>query len=158
MAQFVLCAPIEAAERLCCNSPARGNSLAEASLFSTYHCDAIATAETVVRLYPKSVLLDELQRDPNTAKLFAAMLVRQVMTLRTHLERRNIHSAHGCIRHFFTVNVSADGRTVVLPRTLKDLAADLRLAHGTLYRALARMEVAGEITRTGNTISVEPAA
>jgi len=37
-----------------------GETLAEASLFSSaYHCDAIAAAEAVVRLYPKnSVLAD----------------------------------------------------------------------------------------------------
>jgi CRP-like cAMP-binding protein len=133
-----------------------GDSLAEASLFSaTYHCDAIATTETVVRLYPKSVLLAELQRDPKIAKAFAAMLARQVMTLRTRLERRNIHSARDRVRHFLTVNVGADGRTVVVPGTLKELAADLGLTHEALYRTLARMEADGEITRAGTIIKVE---
>jgi CRP-like cAMP-binding protein len=133
-----------------------GDSLAEASLFSaTYHCDAIATTEAVVRLYPKSVLLAELQRDPKIAKSFAAMLARQVMTLRTRLERRNIHSARDRVRHFLTVNVGADGRTVVLPGTLKELAADLGLTHEALYRTLARMEADGEITRAGTMIKVE---
>jgi len=133
-----------------------GDSLAEASLFSsTYHCDAIATTETVVRLYPKSVLLAELQRDPKIAKAFAAMLARQVMTLRTRLERRNIHSARDRVRHFLTVNVAADGRTVVVPGTLKELAADLGLTHEALYRTLARMEADGEITRSGTIIKLE---
>src|SRR5579862_2691001 len=42
-----------------------GDTLAEASLYaSTYHCDAIATTDAVVRLYPKTLLLAELKRDP----------------------------------------------------------------------------------------------
>ena len=129
--------------------------MAEASLFSsTYHCDAVATTEAIVRLYPKAVLLAELQRDPKIAKAFAAMLAHQIMSLRTRLERRNIHSARDRVRHFLALNVGADGRTVDLPGTLKELAADLGLTHEALYRTLARMEADGEIKRTGSTIMV----
>ena len=132
-----------------------GDTLAEASLFSsTYHCDAVATTEAVVRLYPKAVLLADLQGDPKIAKAFAAMLAHQIMSLRTRLERRNIHSARDRLRHFFAVNVGADGRTVALSGTLKELAADLGLTHEALYRTLARMEADGEIERTGATIRV----
>jgi len=127
--------------------------LAEASLFSPcYHCDAIAATDAVVRLYPKSAMLLALQSDPKFAKSFAAMLAHEVMALRTRLERRNIHSARDRIWHFLTVNANADGRTVQLSGTLKQLSADLGLAHEALYRALARMEAAGEITRSGATI------
>ena len=128
-----------------------GDTLAEASLFSSaYHCDAIAKTEAVVRLYPKTPLLSELKRDPKFLQAFAAMLARQVMTLRTRLERRNIHSARDRVRHFLVLSIGADGRTVALPGTLKELAADLGLTHEALYRTLARMEAAGEIKRTGS--------
>jgi CRP-like cAMP-binding protein len=133
-----------------------GETLAEASLFSSaYHCDAIAASEAVVRLYPKTAILAELQRDPEIAKSFAAMLARQVMALRTRLERRNIHSARDRVRHYLTVNVGADRRTVTLPGTLKQLAADLGLTHEALYRVLARMEADSEIKRSGTTIKTE---
>jgi CRP/FNR family transcriptional regulator, dissimilatory nitrate respiration regulator len=136
-----------------------GDTLAEASLFSsTYHCDAVATTATTVRLYPKAVLLAELQRDPKIAKAFAAMLAHQIMSLRTRLERRNIHSARDRVRHFLAVNIGPDGRTVTLPGTLKELAADLGLTHEALYRTLARMEAEGEIKRTGNAIKIGRAA
>lgn len=132
-----------------------GDTLAEASLFSSaYHCDAIATTEAVVRLYPKAILLGELKRDPKRLQAFAAMLARQVMTLRTRLERRNIHSARERVRHFLTVNAGADRRTVALPGTLKELAADLGLTHEALYRTLARMEAGGEIRRMDGTIKI----
>ena len=135
-----------------------GETLAEASLFSSaYHCDAIAATEAVVRLYPKNSVLAALQRDPEIAKSFAAMLARQVMALRTRLERRNIYSARDRIRHYLTVNVAPDGRTVTLPGTIKQLAADLGLTHEALYRVLARMEADGEIKRSTGTIIVRRA-
>jgi len=130
-------------------SASTGDTMAEASLFaSTYHCDAIATTETTVRLYPRALLLAELRRDQKLAHAFTAMLARQVMELRARLERRNIHSARDRIRHFLTVNAGADGRTVAMPGTLKDLAVDLGLTHEALYRALARMAADGEIKRS----------
>ena len=133
-----------------------GETLAEASLFSpSYHCDAIAATEAVVRFYPKTAVLAELQRYPEITKLFAAMLARQVMALRTRLERRNIHSARERVRHYLTVNVNADGRTVMLSGTLKQLAADLGLTHEALYRTLARMEADGELKRSGPTIKIK---
>jgi CRP-like cAMP-binding protein len=133
-----------------------GDTLAEASLFSlAYHCDAIAATDAVVRLFPKSVMLAELQRDPRLARAFAAMLARQVMTLRTRLETRNIHSARERVRHFLAVNAGADRRTVVVSGTLKQLAADLGLTHEALYRTLARMAADGEVTRKGTVIRIE---
>ena len=132
-----------------------GDILAEASLFSpTYHCDAAAATAAVVRLYPKAVLMAELQRDPKHAQAFAAMLAHEIMALRTRLERRNIHSARDRIRHFLSLNVGADGRTVDLPGTLKELAVDLGLSHEALYRTLARMVADGEIKRSGTTIRI----
>jgi CRP/FNR family transcriptional regulator, dissimilatory nitrate respiration regulator len=130
-----------------------GDTLAEASLFSaTYHCDAIATTEAVVRLYPKGPLLAELERNPKVAQAFAAMLARQVMTLRTRLEQRNILSARDRVRHYLTVHADPGGRTVALSGTLKDVAGELGLTHEALYRTLADMATDGEIERRKGTI------
>jgi CRP/FNR family transcriptional regulator, dissimilatory nitrate respiration regulator len=132
-----------------------GDTLAEASLFSTtYHCDAVAATDAIVRLYPKAVMLAELQGDPKIARAFAAMLARQVMTLRTRLETRNIHSARDRVRHYLAINAGADRQTVALPGTLKQFAADLGLTHEALYRTLARMEADGDIVRKGSVIRI----
>lgn len=132
-----------------------GDMLAEASLFSSaYHCEAVATTAAAVRLYPKPLLLAELARDPKLARAFAAMLAQQVMTLRTRLERRNIRSARDRVRHFLAVNLSSGERSVALPGTLKELAADLGLTHEALYRTLARMTADGEIKRIGSIIKL----
>jgi CRP-like cAMP-binding protein len=135
------------------HTAAAGDTIAEASLFSaTYHCDAIAMTDAIVRLYPKAVVLAELQSNPKAAQAFAAMLAHQVMTLRTRLEQRNIHSARDRNCHYLAVNAGADGRTVALAGTLKELAGELGLTHEALYRTLAEMTASGEIERRKRTI------
>jgi CRP/FNR family transcriptional regulator, dissimilatory nitrate respiration regulator len=130
-----------------------GDTFAEASLFSPiYHCDAIASTAAVVRLYPRAPLLNELKRDPEAAQAFLEMLARQVMTLRARLEQRKIHSARDRVRHYLAVNADPNGRTVVLPGTLKSFAAELGLSHEAMYRTLAEMVAKGEIERRNGTI------
>jgi CRP-like cAMP-binding protein len=132
-----------------------GDTIAEASLFSpTYHCDAVATADAVVRLYPKTTVLREFERDPDAAKSFMAMLADRIMKLRTKLQQRDIRSARDRVRHYLALNVGADGRTVELPGTAKDFAAELGLTHEALYRALADMTADGEIERPRGRIRI----
>ena len=125
-----------------------GETIAEASLFaSRYHCDAIASTDAVVRIYPKTAVLAAFAQDRTAAQAFTATLARQVMSLRTRIEQRNIRSARERVRHYLSVNVGADGRTVALAGTLKDLAAELGLSHEALYRTLGALERAGAIKR-----------
>jgi len=125
-----------------------GDTIAEASLFAPrYHCDATASTSSVVRLYPKAVLLAEFQHNPKAAVTFMFMLAHQVMALRTRLEQRNILSARNRVRHFLAVNAGPDGCTVKLQGTVKELASELGLSHEALYRTLAEMEKNGEIKR-----------
>lgn len=136
-----------------------GETLAEASLFSTqYHCDAIASTNAIVRVYPKRQVLAAFEENPKAAQAFAAMLAHQVMSLRTRVEQRNIRSAVDRIRHFLALNAGADGRTIKLPGTLKDLAAELGLTHEALYRTLAKLEHSGEIKRRGSKIMLSQRA
>jgi CRP-like cAMP-binding protein len=132
-----------------------GETIAEASLFaSAYHCDAIASTDALVRIYPKALVLAAFQKDPKSAQVFTATLARQVMNLRTRIEQRNIRSARERVRHFLGVNAESDGRSVSLAGTLKDLAAELGLSHEALYRTLGALERAGEIKRTKGKIAL----
>lgn len=132
-----------------------GDTIAEASLFSPhYHCDAIASTDAVVRIYPKKSVLAAFDRDPKAAQAFSATLARQVMGLRTRIEQRNIRSARERVRNYLALNAGADGRTVTLTGTLKDMAAELGLTHEALYRTLAALERAGEIKRAQHTITL----
>jgi CRP-like cAMP-binding protein len=134
---------------------APGETLAEASLFSTqYHCDAIASTDATIRLYPKRELLAAFDESPRAMRAFTEMLAHSVMDLRTRLEQRNIRSARERVRHFLALNVGADGRTIEYRGTLKDLAAELGLTHEALYRTLADLESSGEIRRKGKAITL----
>jgi CRP-like cAMP-binding protein len=134
---------------------AAGDTIAEASLFSpTYHCDAIAMSDALVRLYPKAAVLAAFRRDPKAAQTFMAMLARQVMSLRTRLEQRNISSARERVRHYLALHAGSDGRTIALPGTVKDLAGELGLTHEALYRTLAVMATEGEIERRKGKITL----
>ena len=82
------------------------------------------------------------------------MLAREIMSLRTRLELANIHSARDRVRHYLALNVPADGRTITLPGTVKDLAQHLGLTHEALYRTLATMQEDGEIKRSGKKITL----
>jgi CRP-like cAMP-binding protein len=126
-----------------------GDFLAEASLFSkVYNCDAIAVTDARTRLYPRKALLLEFRRNPEVAEAFAARLAHELMSLRTRLELRNIRSASERVQNYLALNAGADGRTIALEGTVKDLAAELGLTHEALYRTLNKLEAEGWIART----------
>lgn len=130
-----------------------GDFISEASLFSpVYHCDAVAFADSVVRLYPKASVLSALE-EPQAAREFMAILAREIMRLRTRLEVSNIHSARERVRHYLVANAGPDGQTR-LPGSVKDLAAELGMTHEALYRTLAAMERDGEIERAKGAIAL----
>jgi CRP/FNR family transcriptional regulator, dissimilatory nitrate respiration regulator len=130
-----------------------GEMIAEASLFSgTHDCAARAVTNAVVRLYRKATLLAQLERDPQAALSFMATLVEKILNLQIRLERRSIPSARDRVRHYLTTNVGGRERTVALPSSLKDLAAELGLTHETLYRTLSEMRANGEIARLNGKI------
>ncbi|KLK90448.1 hypothetical protein AA309_25550 [Microvirga vignae] len=126
-----------------------GDTFAEASLFSeTYHCDAVASVPSIVRLYPKAAVLAAFAADPAIAEAFMASLARQVMTLRTRLENRNLRTARERVLHHLGLQASGIDRIVRVDGDLKTMASELGLTHESLYRTLATLEAEGVITRT----------
>jgi CRP-like cAMP-binding protein len=132
-----------------------GELFAEASLFSdVYHCDAVAAARSVVRVYPKRPLLAAIRRDAKLAERFLALLARQVQALRSRLEQRNIRSARERVLRHLALAADSGGGGVRLAGTLMDLAAEIGLTHEALYRTLAALEKAGAIARSRDKITL----
>jgi CRP/FNR family transcriptional regulator, dissimilatory nitrate respiration regulator len=124
----------------------RVRDLAEGqTLFRTASAPSGCAAK--VRLYDKDAVLAAFKHNPDAAKSFMTRLARQVMDLRTHMELRNIKSARERTRHYLALHAGADGATVAVNGTLKELAAELGLTHESLYRTLSRMAAKGEIKR-----------
>jgi CRP-like cAMP-binding protein len=130
-----------------------GDSFAEASLFSdTYHCNAIATKDSLVHFYPRQKILEDLRSHPEKTEQLIALLASQVRTLRTKLEIRNILSARERILQFFYLSAHPDTGEIFLDISLKNLAEELGLAHETLYREMAKLDKEGIIKRKNNKV------
>jgi len=130
-----------------------GQSLAEAALYAPrYHCDGVATTDARVRYFRKQAVLAAFRKSPELAEGFMALLARQVQSLRTQLEVKNIRSARERIlRH---LSLAARGDTVRIEGTLKDIAGVLGLTDEALYRAMAALERDGLIMRKGRVIHI----
>ena len=89
----------------------RGELFAEASLFAeAYHCDAVAAAQSRVRVYPKAMVMDALRTDPALAEAFMARLAHQLQELRARMELRNIRSARERVLQYLRLRVH--GRSI----------------------------------------------
>jgi CRP-like cAMP-binding protein len=130
-----------------------GEFFVEAALFAdAFHCDAVATEPSRVRVYPKAMVLNVLRADPAGAMSFLADVAHQVIELRQRLELMKVRSAKERLMLYLDANAASDGRTVELRGQLQDIASDLGLTREALYRTLARLERAGAIERAGSRI------
>src|SRR6266853_5358110 len=90
-----------------------GEFFVEAALFAdAYHCDAVATEPSQVRVYPKTAVLNALRADPASAMSFLALMARQVMGLRQRLELMKVRSAKERVMLYLELQADPDGRTV----------------------------------------------
>src|SRR5215813_3254766 len=130
-----------------------GRFFVEAALFSDiFHCDAVATEPSRVRVYPKAMVLNSLRTDPASAMSFLADVAHQVIELRQRLELMKVRSAKERLMLYLDANAGPDGRTVKLRGQLQDIASDLGLTREALYRTLAGLERTGAIERAGTRI------
>ena len=130
-----------------------GQFFVEAALFSdSFHCDAVATEPSRVRIYPKTALLTALSADPTSALSFLKLMAHQIFDLRQRLELMKVRSAKERVMLYFDLNAGPDGRTVNLRSQLQDIASELGLTREAFYRTLATLERAGAIERAGSRI------
>jgi CRP/FNR family transcriptional regulator, dissimilatory nitrate respiration regulator len=130
-----------------------GKFLVEAALFADiFHCDAVATEPSQVRVYPKAAVLNALRADPAHAMSFLSLVAHQVIELRHHIEIMKVRSAKERVMLYLDLNAGPDGRTVDLRSQLQDIASELGLTREVLYRTLASLEQAGAIERTDTRI------
>jgi CRP/FNR family transcriptional regulator, dissimilatory nitrate respiration regulator len=125
-----------------------GKFFVEAALFADiFHCDAVATEPSQVRVYPKAAVLDALRADPANAISFLSLVAHQVIELRHRIEIMKVRSAKERVMLYLDLNAGPDGRTVDLRSQLQDIAGELGLTREVLYRTLASLEQAGAIER-----------
>src|SRR5579864_3164125 len=134
----------------------RGEFFAEASLFSeAYHCDAIAAAQSRVRVYPKASVMAAFRMDPALAEAFMARLAHQLQELRARMELRNIRSARERVLQYLRLKAGAGNRGITIEGQLQDIAAEIGVSREALYRTLAALEAEGSLMRTETEIAHE---
>src|SRR5262249_15828068 len=79
-----------------------GEFFVAAALFSdTFHCDAVATEPSRVRVYPKAMVLNSLRTDPASAMSFLAHVAHQIIELRQRVELMKVRSAKERLMLYF---------------------------------------------------------
>jgi CRP-like cAMP-binding protein len=136
-----------------------GDTFAEASLFeSHHHCDAVATAPSIVEVHPAAELRRAAASNPELSWRIAAHLAARLVAERARAERLALpHAADRLLDVLHALPPGPDG-TRRLGRSWKALAAELGLSHEATYRALARLERAGLLRREGGDRVSLPAA
>jgi CRP-like cAMP-binding protein len=130
-----------------------GQYFVEAALFADiFHCDAVATEPSRVRVYPKQAVLKSLRADPANAMSFLALMAHQVIELRQRLEVMKVRSAKERVMLYLDLNAELDGGTVILRSQLQDIASELGLSREAFYRTLANLEREGTIQRADSRI------
>jgi CRP/FNR family transcriptional regulator, dissimilatory nitrate respiration regulator len=131
----------------------RGEFFAEAALFAeTYHCDAVAAAQSRVRVYPKATVINALRADPDLAEAFMARLARQLQELRARMELRNIRSAQDRVMQYLRMRAGVHGGEIAIEGQLQGIAAEIGITREALYRTLRKLEAEGHLTRTETAI------
>ena len=126
-----------------------GEFFVEAALFAEiFHCDAVATEPSRVRVYPKAAVLKALNTDPSSAVPFLKLMAHQVIEARERLELMKIRSAKERVMLYLDLHAGADN-SVRLESELQDVGHELGLTREAFYRTLANLERAGAIERSG---------
>ncbi|MGL5944201.1 MAG: Crp/Fnr family transcriptional regulator [Waterburya sp.] len=130
-------------------------SFAESALFmERYHCNAVVEVPSRIICYPKTIVLEVLQNNPNLALILLQRLDRKNQSLKKLLELRSIRSARDRLLQYLLFSVSQGETTILFDRAYKDIANELGLSPETLYRTLAELEREEIITRQGRQIEL----
>src|SRR5215831_5773215 len=121
-----------------------GQFFVEAALFADlFHCDAVATEPSRVRVYPKPAVLKALRTNPEDAMSFLAQMAHQVIELRQRLELMKIRSAKERVMLYLDFSAEPNRGAAVLRSQLQDIASELGLTREAFYRTLANLEREG---------------
>ena len=130
----------QAGNRVILHRASANETFAEASLFSEhYHCDGIATNDSILVRFDKSAILARLQEDAAFANQLLNRFASQVQGYRRHLELLAIRGANERV-----LAALSDG---LQTSTVMAFSAAIGLTHETTYRALSQLVKFGEIKR-----------
>jgi CRP-like cAMP-binding protein len=129
----------------------RHGFVSEASLQSpSYHCDAVAVADTIAVRIPLRDLRQVLATDPAFSMRWVSMLNREIMRLRRQCERLSLLTVEERLLHL--VETEGSDGSYPLGSGLKSIARQLGVSHEALYRCVARLEQQHKARRDADTL------
>lgn len=132
---------------------ARSGFIAQASLDShAYHCDGITPEPSGLLCLPVDAFRQALENKPAFRQGWLSLLMQEVRKLRAQCERLSLNSATDRVMHYLVAESNSD--TLTLHQTKKAWAAELGLSHEALYRALRRLQDAGQLNVEGNRLTL----
>ena len=132
-----------------------GDSFAESALFTeTYQCNAVAEKPSRIICYPKKIVWQAMENQPDLALNLLPKLVQTSQSLKNLLELRSIRSASDRILQYLFFSLVPGQSKVSFDRSYKDIATELGLSAEVLYRSLADLEKSGMIQRKGREIQL----
>lgn len=117
-----------------------GETFAEASLFSaTYHCDAVACADTKALFLRKDITLARLVKDSTFATSLLAHMARQVQHYRALQQLQAIRRADERVLAALQLGLPTNNWI--------SFAGQIGLSHEAVYRALKALTTQGKVQR-----------
>jgi len=111
-----------------------GAVVAEASVYSPlYHCDAVASEESVLAGLPKERFLSALADDPALAESWSALLARSVQAARLRAEIRSLPRVADRLDAWLE-----EGNRLPEKGRWQEVAGELGVTREALYRELSR--------------------
>ena len=125
-----------------------GQSFMETALFeAAYTCTAMADMPSRVAIIPKQTLLQALHDSTALTDLYLQQLSHRFSHLKHLVTLRSIRSARERLLYYLMSQVQSDGKTVILERSLKDLASEVGLAPDVVSRVLMQLQEESVISR-----------
>jgi CRP/FNR family transcriptional regulator, dissimilatory nitrate respiration regulator len=111
-----------------------GTILAEASLFAdSYHCDANAVEDSVVRVVPLRLIRLALRDDPDLASALASDLAHELHRARAHAEILSLKTVAERVDGWLLLN----GGSLPPKGRWRQLASEIGITPEALYREIA---------------------
>lgn len=131
----------------------RRGFVSEASLQSpSYHCDAVAVADSDVVRIPLRELRLGLTSDPSFSMRWIGMLNLEIMRLRRQCERLSLNTVEERLVHL--IESEGTGFSFPLGAGLKSIARQIGVSHEALYRCVANMEKQRTLKRENYSITL----
>lgn len=131
-----------------------GELFGESALYvPTYGCSAIAETRSEVIAIPVEDFAIALKEHSSLAETYLATLTHRFYAVKALLELRSISSARDRLLHYLISRRKPDQDTVVLDKSLRDIASELALTPEALSRLLSRLQSEGVINRKKRSIT-----